>query len=126
MLYEVITSPGQVVIAGHATAVERAMALAKEKGAKRALPLPVSAPFHCALMVPAGERLASVLDTIQFAPLTVPVVSNVEAKPNQDAARVRSLLVQQVSVINSYSIHYTKLYDAIGSLPTYVTTASAG
>jgi [acyl-carrier-protein] S-malonyltransferase len=90
-------SPGQVVIAGHTSAVERAMALAKEKGAKRALPLPVSAPFHCSLMVPAGERLAAVLDKLVLAPLVVPVVSNVEAEPNQDANRVRDLLVRQVS-----------------------------
>jgi len=90
-------SPGQVVIAGNTTAVERAMTLAKEKGAKRALPLPVSAPFHCALMVPAGDRLAAVLDQLTFAPMTVPVISNVEAQPNQDAARLRDLLVRQVS-----------------------------
>jgi len=90
-------SPGQVVIAGHATAVERAIELAKAKGAKRAMPLPVSAPFHCSLMVPAGERLRAVLDAIEVAPLRVPVVSNVEAAPNSDAGRVKDLLVAQVS-----------------------------
>lgn len=90
-------SPGQVVIAGHTAAVERAMALALERGAKRALPLPVSAPFHCALMVPAGERLAEVLTKIEVAPLKVPVVTNVEAVPNADAARVKDLLISQVS-----------------------------
>jgi len=90
-------SPGQVVIAGHVAAVERAMALAKDKGAKRALPLPVSAPFHCCLMVPAGERLAEVLDTIEVGEMMLPVVSNVEAQANRDANRVKELLVAQVS-----------------------------
>jgi len=90
-------STGQVVIAGHATAVDRAIELAKAAGAKRALPLPVSAPFHCSLMKPAGDRLAEVLSEIRFAPMQVPVVTNVEALPNADAARVMELLVQQVS-----------------------------
>lgn len=90
-------SDGQVVIAGHTEAVNRAIDLAKEKGAKRAMPLPVSAPFHCSLMVPAGERLATVLDDIDVGEMSLPVVTNVEAAPNQDAARVRELLVQQVS-----------------------------
>lgn len=90
-------SAGQVVIAGNSGAVERACALAKSRGAKRALPLPVSAPFHCALMRPAGERLAAVLAAIVIHPLTVPVVCNVTAAPNQDAARVAQLLVEQVS-----------------------------
>jgi [acyl-carrier-protein] S-malonyltransferase len=90
-------SPGQVVIAGHLQAVERAMELARQRGAKRALPLPVSAPFHCALMEPAGERLRKVLESIQISPLAMPVVSNVEALPNAQADRVRELLVAQVS-----------------------------
>jgi [acyl-carrier-protein] S-malonyltransferase len=90
-------SPGQVVIAGHAAAVERAMLLARTRGAKRALPLPVSAPFHCALMTPAGERLREVLDGISISPLRVPVVTNVEATPNSDAYKVKALLVTQVS-----------------------------
>lgn len=90
-------SDGQVVIAGHAEAVERAIELAKEKGAKRAMPLPVSAPFHCSLMVPAGERLAEVLAKISVGDMSLPVVTNVEAAPNQDAERVCELLVSQVS-----------------------------
>lgn len=90
-------SPGQVVIAGHTGAVERASALARERGAKRALPLPVSAPFHCALMVSAGERLREVLAAISVQPLAVPVISNVEAEPNADSGRVRELLIAQVS-----------------------------
>jgi [acyl-carrier-protein] S-malonyltransferase len=90
-------SPGQIVIAGHARAVDRAIELAKAAGAKRALPLPVSAPFHCSLMKPAGDRLAEVLSQISLAPMRLPVVSNVEALPNDQAARVAELLVQQVS-----------------------------
>ena len=90
-------SPGQVVIAGHATAVERAIELAKARGAKRAMPLPVSAPFHCSLMLPAGERLREVLAGIAVGPLRTPVVSNVEAAPNSDVGRVKELLVAQVS-----------------------------
>jgi [acyl-carrier-protein] S-malonyltransferase len=90
-------SDGQVVIAGHTEAVARAVVLAQEKGAKRVLPLPVSAPFHCSLMIPAGERLAGVLADISVNELSLPVVTNVEAAPNQDAARVRDLLVRQVS-----------------------------
>ncbi len=90
-------SDGQVVIAGHTEAVARAIELAKEKGAKRALPLPVSAPFHCSLMVPAGKRLADVLADITVNELSLPVVTNVEATPNQDSSRVCDLLVQQVS-----------------------------
>ncbi|BCR04756.1 malonyl CoA-acyl carrier protein transacylase [Desulfuromonas versatilis] len=90
-------SPGQVVIAGHTGAVERAMELARQRGAKRALPLPVSAPFHCSLMAPAGERLREVLDGIRVSAMKPPVVSNVEAAPNEDHGRVRELLVTQVS-----------------------------
>jgi [acyl-carrier-protein] S-malonyltransferase len=90
-------SAGQVVIAGHTDAVERAVALAKENGAKRALPLPVSAPFHCSLMVPAGERLAEVLAGITTKDMTFPVITNVEAALNQDKTRVNQLLVEQVS-----------------------------
>lgn len=90
-------SAGQVVIAGNSGAVERACTLAKSRGAKRALPLPVSAPFHCALMRPAGERLAAVLQGIAINPLTVPVVCNVTAAPNQEAGKVAQLLVEQVS-----------------------------
>ncbi|MEA3363897.1 MAG: ACP S-malonyltransferase [Thermodesulfobacteriota bacterium] len=89
-------SPGQIVIAGHTTAVERAIALAKERGAKRALLLPVSAPFHSTLMAPAAQRLQTELESINVAPLTCPVVSNVEAIPYQEEGRVKALLVEQV------------------------------
>jgi [acyl-carrier-protein] S-malonyltransferase len=88
---------GQIVVAGATAAVERAIARLKESGAKRAIPLPVSAPFHCALMQPAAERLAAELARVAISPLTVPVVTNVEAAPNQDAGRVRALLAEQVT-----------------------------
>lgn len=90
-------SDGQVVIAGHSEAVARAIELAKEKGAKRAMALPVSAPFHCSLMIPAGERLSEVLARITINAMSLSVITNVEATPNQDASRVRELLVRQVS-----------------------------
>lgn len=89
-------SPGQIVIAGHATAVNRAIDIAKAKGFRKAMLLPVSAPFHCALMQPAADRLKAVLDAVQVNVLALPVVTNVEAVPNQDGGRVRELLVQQV------------------------------
>ncbi len=88
---------GQVVIAGHAAAVERATVLAKQKGAKLVKALSVSAPFHCALMRPAAERLVVELEKVTISPLRVPVVTNVEAEPNRDAARVKELLVRQVT-----------------------------
>jgi [acyl-carrier-protein] S-malonyltransferase len=88
---------GQVVIAGHKAAVERACAAAKARGAKRAVPLAVSAPFHCALMQPAADRLAAELERVEIAAPEVPVVTNVEAAPNQDPTRVRDLLTRQVT-----------------------------
>lgn len=89
-------SPGQIVIAGHVGAVTRAIEIAKGRGFRKAMPLPVSAPFHCALMQPAAERLQTVLDSITPGPMVLPVVSNVEAVANQEAGRVRDLLVRQV------------------------------
>ncbi len=88
---------GQVVIAGHKGAVERACAAAKARGAKRAVPLAVSAPFHCALMQPAADKLLAELARVSVAPPRVPVITNVEAAPNQDPARVRELLARQVT-----------------------------
>lgn len=88
---------GQVVIAGHKTAVDRAMALAKQKGAKMVKALTVSAPFHSKLMAPAAEKLRVELERVKVAPLAVPVVANVTAEPNTDAARVKELLFQQVT-----------------------------
>lgn len=89
-------SPGQIVIAGHAGAVERAIALAKDGGAKRALPLPVSAPFHSALMKPAAERLQDVLEPVAVNSFSCPVVNNVEAQPYSEPERTKPLLVEQV------------------------------
>ncbi len=89
--------PSQTVIAGHAEAVQRATEKLKEAGAKRVLPLPVSAPFHCALMAPVKPLLAEVLAKVSVKPLTVPVVTNVEAKPNLEASRVVPLLLEQVT-----------------------------
>lgn len=89
--------PSQTVIAGHAAAVERAFAMLKEAGAKRVLPLPVSAPFHCSLMQPVVPRLGSVLKAISFRAPQVPVVSNVEANANSEAGRIVDLLLKQVT-----------------------------
>jgi [acyl-carrier-protein] S-malonyltransferase len=92
-----INSPGQVVIAGHTAAVERAMELCKARGAKRALRLPVSAPFHCPLMMPAQERVAGLLEHIAFRDPSVPLVNNVDAQAVHSAAACRDGLVRQVS-----------------------------
>jgi [acyl-carrier-protein] S-malonyltransferase len=92
-----INSPNQVVIAGTAGAVERAMSKSKERGAKRAMSLKVSAPFHCALMLPAQERLAADLGGVEFSDLRVPLVTNVDAAPVRSGARAREALVRQVS-----------------------------
>ncbi|HTP63844.1 MAG TPA: ACP S-malonyltransferase [Geobacteraceae bacterium] len=90
-------SPGQIVIAGHAGAVARAMEIAKNRGFRKSMLLPVSAPFHCSLMAPAGQRLAEVLTGVCINPLEIPVVTNVEARPNMDPERVKELLISQVS-----------------------------
>ncbi|MDX2013506.1 MAG: ACP S-malonyltransferase [Myxococcaceae bacterium] len=89
--------PAQTVIAGHAQAVERAGALLKAAGAKRVLPLPVSAPFHCALMAPVVPRLDEVLSKVAFKAPMAPVVTNVEAAPNAEAGRIKELLLRQVT-----------------------------
>lgn len=89
--------PEQTVIAGSARGVENAAAALKAAGAKRVMPLPVSAPFHCALMEPVKARLDEVLGKIAFAAPRMPVITNVEAAPNQDPTRVRALLVAQVT-----------------------------
>jgi len=90
-------APGQVVIAGHATAVESATADLKEAGAKRAMALPVSAPFHTSLMKPAGEHLDGVLKQFRLHAPAIPVVHNVHAATEEKAAAVHRLLVEQVS-----------------------------
>ncbi len=89
--------PGQVVVSGHKGAVERAVELAREYGAKRAVLLPVSAPFHCALMRPAAEAMAEALSHVNIERPAVPVVANVVAEAIRDPATIRSLLVDQVT-----------------------------
>jgi [acyl-carrier-protein] S-malonyltransferase len=90
-------SPGQIVISGHASAVKRAIELAKDRGIRKVLLLPVSVPSHCSLMIPAGKRLAESLEEIAVNPLKTQVVSNVEAKPYSESERVKDLLVAQIS-----------------------------
>lgn len=89
-------SPGQVVIAGHRAAVERAGELCKAAGAKRALPLPVSVPSHCALMRPAAEQLAADLAALSFNSAVIPVVNNVDVAIAADAAAVKDALIRQL------------------------------
>jgi len=91
-----LNSPDQVVIAGHAGAVQRAMDLAKAAGAKRAIALPVSAPFHCALMKPAQEKLKADLDATEFRDLECPLINNWQAAPVRTGAEARTGLYQQV------------------------------
>ncbi len=90
-------APGQVVISGHMAAIDRAIALAAERGFKRSVKLPVSAPFHCALMQPAAEAMQTALERVTIGPLAVPVVANITAAPVQEPAQIRTLLVQQVT-----------------------------
>jgi [acyl-carrier-protein] S-malonyltransferase len=92
-----LNSPEQVVISGHAAAVQRAIARAKTAGAKRAVLLPVSAPFHCSLMMPAQERLAVDLNAAGFADLSIPLVNNWQAREIRTGAEARQGLIQQVS-----------------------------
>jgi len=89
--------PSQVVVSGHKAAVERALIIAKEKGAKRAMLLPVSAPFHCSLMAPAADVMASALEGVEITAPNVPLVANVAATAVTDPAEIRSLLVAQVT-----------------------------
>lgn len=91
-----LNSPGQVVIAGHRAAVERGMALAKEKGAKRAVMLPMSAPSHCSLMKPAAERLRERLEAVEVRKPIVPVIHNRFVAAFDDPARIRQALVEQL------------------------------
>lgn len=89
-------SPGQVVIAGHKEAVERANVLMKESGAKRALPLPVSVPSHCALMKPAAEKLAAALADITVSAPVIPVINNVDVVAESGPAQIKEALVRQL------------------------------
>ena len=90
-------APGQVVVSGDAAAVERAVTLARERGARRAIVLDVSAPFHCPLMRPAADEMAEVLAEVPIAPPRVPVVANVSARGESDPETLRGLLVEQIT-----------------------------
>jgi [acyl-carrier-protein] S-malonyltransferase len=90
-------APGQVVVSGHKAAVERALVIAKDKGAMRALLLPVSAPFHCALMAPAASVMAQALASVEIKAPAVPLIANVTAGPVTDPAAIRENLVKQVT-----------------------------
>ncbi|MEM7719839.1 MAG: ACP S-malonyltransferase [Pseudomonadota bacterium] len=89
--------PAQTVVSGSKSAIERVVAMAKERGAKRALPLPVSAPFHCAMMQPAAEAMAAALEDVAIMEPSVPVVANVTAEPVRAPDIIRKLLVAQVA-----------------------------
>lgn len=89
-------APGQVVIAGTAAAVDRAIAICKEAGAKRAMALPVSAPFHTSLMQPAAEQLAAIVESTTFSSPSIPVVHNVTATSESDAGRIKWLMLEQI------------------------------
>ncbi|MBC6407354.1 MAG: ACP S-malonyltransferase [Rhodobacteraceae bacterium] len=111
--------PTQVVISGHRAAIERALELAREEGIKRAVMLPVSAPFHCALMAPAAEAMANALGRVQIDPPKLPLVANVLAHRIHDPALIRSLLVEQItamvrwreSVLNMASEGITEIWE---------------
>ena len=106
-----INSPDQIVISGSAKAVERAAELAKQRGAKRAVMLQVSAPFHCALMQPAQDRLATDLASLQFSDPAVPVVANIDAEPKTTGEASRNALVQQVTGAVRWSNCVQKLIE---------------
>ena len=92
-----LNAPGQIVIAGHAAPVRRAIDIAKERGATMSVELKVSAPFHCALMKPAQDGMTPLLRALKISPLKFPVIANVTAAPNSDASKVADLLSQQIT-----------------------------
>ncbi len=92
-------APGQVVLSGHRAAVERAVEIAAERGARRAIMLPVSAPFHCSLMAPAAEVMAEALAEVDMPPPSLALVANVTAAPVEDPESIRGFLVQQVTAM---------------------------
>jgi [acyl-carrier-protein] S-malonyltransferase len=112
-------SPGQVVVSGATEAVERAMAIATEQGVKRSILLPVSAPFHCALMQPAADAMAEALAEAAIRQPSIPVIANVTAQPVSDPATIAKLLVQQVtatvrwreSILAMKELGVTKVYE---------------
>ncbi|MEM1133058.1 MAG: ACP S-malonyltransferase [Pseudomonadota bacterium] len=105
-------APGQVVISGHKAAVERALPLAKEAGARKAMALPVSAPFHCPLMQPAAEKMAEALADVTISAPSVPLYANVTAAPVEDGDIIRKLLVEQVTGMVRWRESITVMHEA--------------
>jgi len=104
--------PSQVVISGHKAAIDRAIEMAKDMGAKRAIPLPVSAPFHCPLMQPAAEAMRDALGYVVLEPPAVPVFANVTAQPESDADTIRNQLVEQVTGMVRWRESVANMFDA--------------
>jgi [acyl-carrier-protein] S-malonyltransferase len=104
--------PSQVVISGQKSAIDRAIAIAKEMGAKRAVPLPVSAPFHCPLMQPAAEAMRDALSYVVVAAPAVPVFANVTAQPETDPDTIRNQLVEQVTGMVRWRESIANMFDA--------------
>ena len=104
--------PGQVVLSGHKGAIDRAIEMAKEMGAKRAVPLPVSAPFHCPLMQPAAEAMRDALSYVVLDDPKVPVFANVTAQPERDPDTIRNLLVEQVTGMVRWRESVGNMFDA--------------
>ena len=104
--------PSQVVISGHKGAIDRAIALAKDMGAKRAIPLPVSAPFHCPLMQPAADAMADALGKTEIVAPTVPLFANVTAQAVADPATIRDQLVEQVTGMVRWRESIANMWDA--------------
>lgn len=107
-----LNSPEQTVISGHAAAVKRAVELASQGGAKRAVILPVSAPFHCAMMMPAQQKLEADLRKLEFAPLAIPLVNNVDAEIITGGEEARGSLIRQVSQPVRWEDSTRELIDA--------------
>ena len=104
--------PTQVVISGHKGAIDRAIELAKEMGAKRALPLPVSAPFHCSLMQPAADAMSDALSYVVLEPPAVPLYANVTALPESDPDTIRNQLIEQVTGMVRWRESVANMFDA--------------
>jgi [acyl-carrier-protein] S-malonyltransferase len=106
------TDPSQVVISGQKSAIDRALAIAKDMGAKRAVPLPVSAPFHCPLMQPAAEAMRDALSYVVVAPPALPVYANVTAQPETDPDAIRNHLVEQVTAMVRWRESVANIFDS--------------
>ena len=104
--------PSQVVISGRKSAIDRAIAIARDMGAKRAVPLPVSAPFHCPLMQPAAEAMRDALSYVVLESPDVPLFANVTAQPERDPDRIRNQLVEQVTGMVRWRESVANMFDA--------------